>query len=713
MPTQVLNVVNRLPRVDAPERACRAERETWAEVGQCLFDFQEKYGRAPRVLCLGNVANNGYNNGKLLSRAGWDIDVMCYDYYHIMGCPEWEDADFEGDVGDPFHPNWRQVNLRGFRRPSWFIQGPRSLCVRALLARRQHRPLAWQFWRYVIANWQRPHVQHATIAYYRAKRLAQQLQTHWARMLLAVRQTTHGMLARAWTVPRRSGTPLTLPVLRRALTGLQRGRSYLSRRWNQVQARVSSVYAPVRAFVRKAWLGIGRRLNSAARRCRSQPSSAWLVPLALVGWLPLLAMLAVYRGTDVLVRHVPALTRRIAQCGTQIARGLARLVRGAVRRGVSLVRHAVHAVLSVPGHLARAVATLWTRLIARRRSHSSAEDLSWFDERCAQLVDEFARAFPERDDQLVLNDILGYRSIATEWRKLCGHYDLIIGYASDGIYPLLLDKRPYVAYEHGTIRSIPFDDSPSGRVCAMTYRFADASLITNCDNILAAERLALDNHRFIPHPINEDWLSDRKWEALRQELRTKLASDFIIFHPSRQHWEAARHPSWEKGNDIFIRGFARFVHEVNPAAGAVFVDWGKTVEESKALLDELGVGDRVLWIKEQPTASMTRYLRACDVTADQFYLGAFGGVMPKAMVYGRPTLIYLDEARHRWCFDEMPPICNTRTDSEVFAALRRLYVEPTYLQQMVADGQRWYERYHSSEVVSARFCAALRRCLPF
>ncbi len=709
MPTRLLPRVNRLPRIDTPAGASRTERETWAEVGQCLFDFQDKYGRAPRVLCLGNVANNGYNNGKLLDRSGWDIDVMCYDYYHIMGCPEWEDADFEGDFGDPFHPNWRQVNLRGFRRPTWFIQGPRSLCVRALLARREQRPLAWQFWRYVIANWQRPHVQHTTIAYYRAKRLRQQLKTQAEHAFQAVRQTLRRVLNRAWAWPRHVGNALTKPILSRANTGLQRGRGYLSRRWNQVQAS----FAPVRDFVRKAWLGIGRRLNSAATRYRSQSSSAWSVPLAVVGWLPLLAMLAVYRGTDVLVRHVPTLTRRMARRGTQFARGLARLVRGALRRGVSLVRHVVHAVLSVPGHLARAVVTIRSKLTTRRRSGNLGEDLSWFDERCAQLVDEFARAFPERDDQLVLNDIIGYRSIANDWKKLCGHYDLILGYASDGIYPLLLDKRPYIAYEHGTIRSIPFDNTPSGRVCAMTYRFADASLITNCDNILAAERLELDNHRFIPHPINEDWLSDRKWEALRQELRMKLASDFIIFHPSRQHWEATRHPSWEKGNDIFIRGFARFVHEVNPSAGAVFVDWGKTVEESKALLDELGVGDRVLWIKEQPTASMTRYLRACDITADQFYLGAFGGVMPKAMVYGRPTLIYLDEERHRWCFDEMPPICNTRTDDEVFAALRRLYLDPGYLQQMVADGQRWYERYHSSEVVSARFCATLRRCLQF
>jgi glycosyltransferase involved in cell wall biosynthesis len=283
------------------------------------------------------------------------------------------------------------------------------------------------------------------------------------------------------------------------------------------------------------------------------------------------------------------------------------------------------------------------------------------------------------------------------------HYDLVIGYATDGIYPLLAGKRPYVAYEHGTIRSIPFETNQVGRCCALTYKLADAVVITNCDCDIAADRLQLDNHRFIPHPINEDWLEDQSWLALRNDLRQQLKSDFIIFHPSRQHWEAERHPSWEKGNDFLIRGFARFVHEVCPSAAMVCVAWGKTLQQSKDLLAELGVADRVLWIEPKPTVRMTRYIRASDVVADQFYLGAFGGVMPKAMVYGRPTLIYLNEERHRWCFPEMPPICNTRTGDEVFDSLRRLRTEPNYMQQMVDDGLRWYAKYHSSGLVAQRF----------
>ena len=69
------------------------------------------------MLHIGNIANNAYNNAKIQRRIGIEADVCCYDYFHIMGCPEWEDADFEGDVGDPFFPDWWAVDLKGLPSP--------------------------------------------------------------------------------------------------------------------------------------------------------------------------------------------------------------------------------------------------------------------------------------------------------------------------------------------------------------------------------------------------------------------------------------------------------------------------------------------------------------------------------------------------------------------------------------------------------------------
>jgi glycosyltransferase involved in cell wall biosynthesis len=114
----------------SPVSASAPAGQGWIEA------FRRSHGRSPRILHIGNVANNGYNNAKLLNEAGLDCDVLCYDYYHVMGCPEWEDCDFEGSVGDQFRPRWYALDLKGYERPRWFAQGPFGLCVEYLLAKR-------------------------------------------------------------------------------------------------------------------------------------------------------------------------------------------------------------------------------------------------------------------------------------------------------------------------------------------------------------------------------------------------------------------------------------------------------------------------------------------------------------------------------------------------------------------------------------------------
>jgi glycosyltransferase involved in cell wall biosynthesis len=490
-----------------------------------LEEFRRRHGRAPRVLHIGNIANNAYLNGKLLNRAGVDCDVVCPDYYHIMSCPEWEDGDFDGDVEDQSFPAWENVSLNGFERPAWFAQGPAPACLAYLDARR----------------------------------------------------TRPADAARSW----------------QSLT----------------QQRVQT-----------------------CRRLRRPPARR-------------------------LLSHVPG---------------------------------------------ARAVHHLADRVVGRlRRMFRPREDVTQV---LTQLQALFAATFPRRQDRLEAADVIDLLRVRSAWGAVLAHYDAVIGYATDGIYPLLAGRRPYFAYEHGTIRNIPFEATAQGRLCALTYRLADGCFITNCDNVVAAERLGLARYRFVPHPVNEEVAAAA--DAGRR-IRERLGYSFLVFHPSRQHWEARRHPDWEKGNDILIEGLARFLRDVCPTGGAVFVEWGRTVEASRALLARLGVAARVHWIPPQPNPRMVQYIHACDVLADQFFLGAFGSTMPKALLHGRPAMLYLDEERHRWCFPEMPPVVNARTPDEVYHGLRQLHADPAHAAALASRGREWYHRYHSNAVILGTFLDAL------
>ena len=121
-------------------------------------EFQRVRGRRLRILHVGNIANNAFINARLLRTTGVECDVMCYDYYHIMGCPEWEEGDFSREPEDHFRPDWTRVEMKEFRRPRWFAQGPLAICALYLISRSdQRRALSWFLWHVMAAYSGVPH----------------------------------------------------------------------------------------------------------------------------------------------------------------------------------------------------------------------------------------------------------------------------------------------------------------------------------------------------------------------------------------------------------------------------------------------------------------------------------------------------------------------------------------------------------------------------
>lgn len=282
--------------------------------------------------------------------------------------------------------------------------------------------------------------------------------------------------------------------------------------------------------------------------------------------------------------------------------------------------------------------------------------------------------------------------------RLFRHYDVVHAYGAEPVLAFAAGARPYVAFEHGTLRSLPFEPSMEGRLTAIAYQHADAVIITNADNRAAAERLGLRRFRFVPHPVSETLPQRDAVQRLRSDLVARLQADFLIFHPSRHHWGPERNPHLEKANDRLIDAMALMFRQ-RPGAAAVFVKWGATLAASQVRLRELGIADRVHWIDPVPGPALARYMAAADVVADQFYLGAFGAITPRALSLAVPALLHLDVEAHRWAFAEPPPVMNACTSQQVAEVLQRGYDDRGWLAELGRGGRTWYERFHSSEVV--------------
>lgn len=621
-------------------KAPETDWQTWME------EFRAEHARAPRILHIGNVANNGYNNAKVLVEAGFDCDAICYDYYHIMGCPEWEDADFGGMVADHFFPDWNKVRLHGFKRPRWFAQGPRLWAIGYLIAKADGRTRSAKVLWATLAV-QRWFVAHRTRWWYRRCKAS-------VRRVQALRQSLRAMVEPPVVATRRGvggvtrGVRRTPHLIQRGSAATYSGASGVARTAILQSRRV----VPKPRVLKRRVIAVVSRLR--ARTCRW----IWPFPPLVDALLYMLALPAVLVACVVLILCAPfAVLLRIAmrlrprrhQDKTNTTPRSARRSKPRTRR--ERTRH-------LP---------FWTRVKNRIYYELTGVRLAWIDNaqfdidfraRAEELIADFARRFPDRSDQLTFLDIVPYRSILPLWDELFKRYDAIEAYATDPIIPMLCG-RDCVAYEHGTIREIPFDDSPTARLTALAYARAGAVVITNPDCRAAADRLGVTSFVPIPHLIDRKYYNPHIADAgaLPPGIRPPY-----IFSPARHDWDI-------KGTHILINAFARIADEF-PDLQLVTPAWGGDLDRSHELMTRLGVGHRVAMIDPVNIHNLIRVTRGARALVDQFRFGVFGGIGPTALAVGTPLITHLDHAKSDWWM-EPPPYFEAWDEDSCVDALRR------------------------------------------
>lgn len=309
-----------------------------------------------------------------------------------------------------------------------------------------------------------------------------------------------------------------------------------------------------------------------------------------------------------------------------------------------------------------------------------------------KLTKLFVKFFPEREDGLKIESIIPYSQDVRAFKKIFSSYDIIQGYGTEPIYALLAKKRPYIAFEHGTIRDIPFENSPRGRLTALAYKLADQVIITNPDNILAAKRLKLENFIYVPHPLDEQKIINYQAKI---NLKKKYQAKILFFSPTRHNWRI-------KGNDLIIKGFSQFIKNNSPIqAKLILSQWGQEVEKSKRLINKLKIAGKVIWTLPLEKYSLIEHYKNSDVILDQFK-GYFGTVAPEAMAAAKPVIMWFEKDLYRWAFREMPPVILANTSSEIASHLVQLVNNQKIALKYGQNSQKWITKYHSQKVVTEK-----------
>jgi glycosyltransferase involved in cell wall biosynthesis len=331
-----------------------------------------------------------------------------------------------------------------------------------------------------------------------------------------------------------------------------------------------------------------------------------------------------------------------------------------------------------------------------------------------QIVRDFAAAYPDAPKPLTLAEVILWGERSVKLARLFKFFKVIQGYSLDPIYAMLgTPDKPFLCYEHGTMRDFPYEDAPRGRLYALALKKAHKVFITNADCIASARRLGLTNWVYIPHLIDDQRYRPAD-SPVRPQLTAETGADFVIVAPARHHWKnvppgmEGMERSWHKRNNVLIEGLGHLIARRSELkVMMVFFEWGQEVALSKALIDQVGLTSRVKWVPIQCKLAMKDYFNAADVVCDQFHPGiaAFGAVVGEALACGKPVISNLNRETNAEAFPVLPPILHATEPQQVEAHLERLIDDEVYRRQAGAESRAWYLAQHSSKVVTDRMIA--------
>ncbi len=553
--------------------------------------------RPLKVLHVGNIANNAYNNAKIQRQRGIEADVLCFDYYHIMSCPEWEDADFTGDYGDPYYPDWTKCNLNGFERPKWFVQGPIALCLEYLFYKSLNDT------KRANEKWVEIHSQRMILTHDK----------------LSIKQKVKNKLFRIYEklLKFKNNNYLWEVESKYKLTGYEliKGLKISFPIINFQKSLIKVFESIVILFL-------------------------WLVSIIIIS-PPLFFLERLYK------------------------------------------KYTLSKVNSFSGKQ-----SLWlssTEIV-------SAQSL---DQNIITLIDEFKSHFPDRDHKLTRDDLLPWTNLLSGFKKIFDNYDIVQMYATYPIIPLLCDTYNFAAYEHGTIREIPFEENAQGRVCAIGYKLSPVVFVTNTDCLEAVDKLNLNHEKVycLPHAFDSDKLQNFK-EDNKNEYYPELNS-VTFFSPTRQHW-IDKDPSFSKGNDVIFYSVAELKNE-----GYKFrielVEWGIDVEASKKLIKKLSIEDFIIWVPQMSKKQLWKKYLTANAVIDQFMLPALGGVGFEVMALGKRLLTAMDMDQAERFFGASPILYDVRDQETLTRSMKMVLDDPTDQKEMGNKASDWIQMYHSAD----------------
>lgn len=218
---------------------------------------------------------------------------------------------------------------------------------------------------------------------------------------------------------------------------------------------------------------------------------------------------------------------------------------------------------------------------------------------------------------------------------------------------------------------------------------------------VALNRLGLVSLKWaVPIVYNEAKPASIEAPDAFKDLIKKIESfEFRVLSQSRQYWTSSMDNATRddiKNNDLLIKGFADFLRESKSNACLILFSYGPDVENSKALIEKLGIAENVIWMPKMPRKWILYLISEyAHIGADQFKGGYFGGTGYEILACGKPLMntvsIPADDFRKITGMD-FPPVINVKSHNEICEALLHYFENPSELQKLSSDSTLWFNK---------------------
>lgn len=322
-----------------------------------------------------------------------------------------------------------------------------------------------------------------------------------------------------------------------------------------------------------------------------------------------------------------------------------------------------------------------------------------YELRRREALDLFRQRFPDRADQLTADDLAVW-SVGEDWGTVLDRYDVVQCYATDPIVALQTAIRPYVAFEHGTLRDFTLADNPVSRMNAIAYREADHVFVTNGDCLAYAERLGIERYTPMIHPVDVE-RHERDYPDEVAAIRRRIGADVILLCPLRHDWAI-------KGTDVHIRALPEIVATTAGSVRLVLCAWGAEIDASRALIEELGMTDHVVWLPPLDRLGLITYMKASSVLLDQMALPHFGATAPQGLAAGIPVVMSYDPSSTEWIVDQPAPILAAFDPAGVARAVATA-LDPAWRADFEDRARAWIHEQHHPRRLVLEHCRVYRR----